>query len=169
MNKGGRPSRPAKLHKGNTYSKSDLTKMAKIEDDIKGDTDLVYQVPDHLDDLAQEYFSFIVSELEISDLLGNLDVPLIEQTSDCLSKMRQCDEIINQEGVLIVELDRYGNETRKEHPTVATKQRYLNQFQKLSTQLGMSPSSRAQLAAMVVDKKEEEGNPIVQLLSQREG
>lgn len=169
MNKGGRPSKPAKLREGNNYSKEELQRLEKIEKDIQGDRDLIYQTPQHLDNLAKEYFNFIVSELEISDLLGNLDVPLIEQTADCLSKMRQCDEILNKEGVLIVELDRYGNEKRVEHPTVKTKNTYLNQFQKLSTQLGMSPSSRASLAAMVVDKAEEENNPIVQLLRSREG
>ena len=59
----------------------------------------------------------------------------MEQTADSLSKMRDCDKIINEEGVIITDVDRYGNDVVKENPAVGTKQKYLNQFRALSTQL----------------------------------
>lgn len=159
-----RARKPASLKQGKSESKAQLEIRAEAEERLRGNTDLFKDVPEHLDELAQEYYHFIVTELEISDILSNLDIPLLEQTADCLSKMRQADEIINEEGIIIKQLDRYGNEIIKEHPAVGTKQKYLNQFRALSNQLGLSPASRAQLAGMKIEKKEEEEDPLLQIL-----
>jgi len=156
--------KPASLKQGKSESKAQLKERAEMEERLKGNIDLFKEVPEYLDELAKEYYLFLVNELEISDILSNLDIPLLEQTADCLSKMRQADDIINSEGIIIRQLDRYGSEIIKEHPAVATKQKYLNQFRAMSQQLGLSPSSRAQLAGMKIEKKEEEEDPLLQLL-----
>lgn len=159
-----RPRKPASLKQGKSETKAELEIRAEAEKRLMGNNNLVKEVPKHLDPLAQAYYSFLVQELEISDIITNLDVPLLEQTSDCLSKMRQADDIINAEGIIIDLTDRYGNVQTKEHPAVGTKLKYLSQFRALSTQLGLSPSSRAQLAGMQMDKKEEEGDLLLKAL-----
>jgi P27 family predicted phage terminase small subunit len=159
-----RPRKPATLKQGHSESKAQLEERAEAEKELTGNKDMLGEIPDHLDELAQEYYKFLVTELEISDILCNLDVPLLEQTADCLSKIRQADEIINKEGIIITQIDRYGNEQIKEHPAVNTKQKYLNQFRALSTQLGLSPASRAQLAGLKVEKKEQEEDPLLKIL-----
>ena len=158
------PRKPASLKQGKSESKAQLKIRAEQEEKLKGNTNLFKDVPDHLDELAQEYYQFMVTELEISDILSNLDIPLLEQTADCLSKMRQADSIINEQGIIIEQIDRAGNEIIKEHPAVGTKQKYLNQFRALSNQLGLSPASRASLAGMKLDKQEEDEDPLLQLL-----
>lgn len=162
---GGRPKKPASLKKGKSESKAQLKERASLEENLKGSNSSINNIPEYLDDLAQAYYKFLISELEIGDILSNLDIPLLEQTSDCLSKMRQCDEILNRDGLIINIIDRYGTQTIKEHPAVATKQKYLNQFRALSTQLGLSPSSRAQLADMKVGKQEEDEDQLLKVLS----
>ena len=159
-----RLKKPASLKQGKSESKAQLQERAEIEDRLKGNTDLFKDVPEHLDELAQQYYLFIVTELEISDVLSNLDIPLLEQTADCLSKIRQADKIINEDGIMINQEDRYGTVQIKEHPAVGTKQKYLNQFRAMSQQLGLSPSSRAQLAGMKIDQQEEEQDPLLKLL-----
>lgn len=159
-----RPRKPASLKKGKSETQEQLAIRAEAEKRLMGNANLIADVPEYLDPLAQAYYKFLVTELEISDILSNLDIPLLEQTADCLSKMRQCDDIINEEGIIIEQQDRYGNEQTKEHPAVATKQKYLNQFRALSGQLGLSPASRAQLAGMKVEKKEEEEDPLLRVL-----
>jgi P27 family predicted phage terminase small subunit len=159
-----RQRKPASLKQGKSESKAQLEIRAEAERRLMGNDDLLHDVPDYLDPLAQAYYLFLITELEISDILSNLDIPLLEQTADCLSKMRQADDIINEEGILVTQIDRYGTSVTKEHPAVATKQKYLNQFRAMSQQLGLSPSSRAQLAGMKVEQKEEEADPILQLL-----
>lgn len=159
-----RPRKPASLKQGHSESKAQLQERAEVEEQLTGNNDLINNVPEYLDELAQEYYKFLVNELEISNILCNLDIPLLEQTADCLSKMRQADEIINKEGIIIYQIDRYGNEQIKEHPAVNTKQKYLNQFRALSTQLGLSPASRAQLAGLKIEKKEQEEDPLLKIL-----
>lgn len=161
-----RPRKPASLKKGKSESQAQLKERAEVEEQLMGAVDLVDTVPEYLDKLAQWYYKFLISELEISNILSNLDIPLLEQTSDCLSKMRQCDEILNRDGLIINIIDRYGTNTIKEHPAVATKQKYLNQFRALSTQLGLSPSSRAQLAGMKVSEKETQDDELLKILNE---
>ena len=160
-----RPRKPASLNKSKKYTKAEKAEMAAMEEELKGDDDQVKDIPNHLDEMAKQYYAFIVTELEVSDLLSNLDIPLIEQTADCLSKMRQADEIINEEGIMIIEFDRNGNEVRKEHPMVGTKQKYLNQFRAVFTQLGMSPSSRASLALINLENNQKDQDPLLNLLN----
>lgn len=162
-----RARKPALLKQGNSESKEQLKERAKMEEALKGNVDQFKNVPDHLDDLAQQYYRFLVSELEISDILSNLDIPLLEQTADCLSKTRQADEILNSDGIIISVTDKYGNITLKEHPAVNVKQKYLNQFRAMSQQLGLSPASRAQLAGMKIDQKNDEEDPLLQLLQKK--
>ncbi|EEL89660.1 Phage terminase, P27 [Bacillus cereus AH1272] len=159
-----RPRKPARFKKGRSENKQELSARDKQEQRLMGNTDKLKTVPDYLDPLAKAYYKFLITELEISELLTNLDIPILEQTADSLSKLRQCDDILNTEGILITTYDRNGNEIMKEHPTVKTKMAYMNQFKSLSTQLGMSPSSRAQLAGMQIEKKQEESDPLLQLL-----
>ena len=160
-----RPRKPAALKKGKSETKEELKIRAEAEEKLIGDTDLLKDIPDYLDPLAQAYYKFLVHELEISEILSNLDIPLLEQTADSLSKMRDCDKIINEEGVIITDVDRYGNDVVKENPAVGTKQKYLNQFRALSTQLGLSPASRAQLAGMQIEQAKTEDDPLLKILN----
>lgn len=160
----GRPKKPASLQTGNNMSKAEKDRLAKAEQEIKGNDDMIYDVPNHLDDRAKKYYKFIIDQLNATNLLSNLDKPLVEQVADSLSKIRQCDEIINRDGVLIDEEDRSGKIAQREHPTIATKMKYLDRFRNLSTQLGMSPSSRAALAALNIEKIEEDEDMLINLL-----
>lgn len=159
-----RPKKPATLKQGKSESKEQLKERAMYEESLKGNTNLFKDIPQHLDELAKLYYLFLVTELEISDILSNLDIPLLEQTADCLSKMRKADEYINNEGIIISTVDRYGTDIQKEHPAIAIKQKYLNQFRALSQQLGLSPASRAQLASMKIEAKEESEDALLQIL-----
>lgn len=161
-----RPKKPAALKQGKSETKAQLKIREDAEMRLMGNADKLKTVPDYLDTLAQVYYEFLVNELEISGLLTNLDVKLVEQCADAMSKLRQCDDIINREGIIISTFDGRGNEVLKEHPAVKSKMSYLNAFKTLSSQLGMSPASRAQLAGMQVQKQEEDQDPLLQLLKQ---
>ncbi|AZU60100.1 phage terminase small subunit P27 family [Neobacillus mesonae] len=160
----GRPKKPASLKQGRSETKKQLKIREEQEQRLMGNTDMVKNVPEYLDPLAKAYYKYLITELEISGILTNLDIPVLEQTADALSKIRQCDDILNIEGILIEQIDRYGNAQTKEHPTVKTKMQYMNLFKALSGQLGLSPASRAQLAGMQIQAKEEEQDPLLQLL-----
>lgn len=161
----GRPRKPAQLQTGNSTSKEEKERLQRAEEQLQGGRELVHEIPEHLDDVAKAYYKFIVEELEISGLITNLDVPLVEQVADSLSKIKQCDEILNREGLIIEIPNSSGVDVPREHPAVSVKMKYLDKFRALSTQIGMSPSSRSQLAALNLEKIEEESDILLQILT----
>jgi P27 family predicted phage terminase small subunit len=159
-----RQKKPASLKAGKSETKEQLAVREEIEKQLLGGTDKIATVPSHLNDLAQVYYQFLVNELEIGGLLSNLDIPLLEQTADTLSKIRECDSALNQQGLVLSGVDRYGHDYAKENPYVKIKMGYLNQFRNLANQLGLSPSSRAALASKKIDKQAEEEDPLLKVL-----
>ena len=163
-----RKKKPVALYKGNDLNKEQLEQRLAEEERLKGTDEMLYDLPEYLDDMAKQYYVFIVKELEDSKILCNLDKPTIEQAADCLSKIRQCDDIVNVEGVRIEQRDRYGNLQIKEHPMIKTKHTYLARYQQLSNALGLDPSSRASLAAKAVESKIEAQDAVLQILRDSE-
>lgn len=159
-----RPRKPASLKKGKSETKTELKKRAEAEEQLMGSTDKLHKTPEHLSEMSRIYYRFLVEELEVSDILSNLDIPLLEQTADCLCRLRECDERINREGMIISYVNGVGEEILKTHPIVDVKHKYLSQFRALCTQLGLSPASRASLAGMKVEQKEKNADPLLQIL-----
>lgn len=159
-----RPRKPAAVKAGKSETKAHLEERKEIEKEIKGNSDKIYNIPEQLDDLGKEYYMFLIEELEASNILSNLDIPVLTQTADSLSKMEQADDIIKREGIIYSTYDRFDNEIPKEHPAVGIKQKYLNQFRALSTQLGLSPSARASLSEMKIQAKKEDEDPVLKIL-----
>lgn len=160
-----RPKKPVSQRTGNWGNEDMKSKYQEAEEKLKGKDDLIENPPEILSDIAKQYYIFLVSELKETGVLGNLDIPLIAQTADCLAKMDEADEILNKEGIMISIFDRNGNCIPKEHPIVKTKNTYLTQFRALATQLGMSPSARAQLVNLKLTKESEAEDPLLQILA----
>lgn len=148
-------------------NKEDLEKMIKREEQLRGDNNLIHDPPETLSEIGKGYYLFIVKQLDKNKVLSNLDIPMVEQAADCLDKMQIVDDILNEDGMFIQARDSKGNEFLKEHPAVKTKMQYLNQFRFLSGQLGMSPSSRAQMAQADVEAKVEEAKPLNELMKKK--
>ena len=159
-----RKKKPVTLLKNKAVNSTTRNELKAIEDKLKGNADDLVDVPYYLDDLAKQYYIFLLNELEIGDLLCNLDKPILEQTADCLSKIRKADDIINKEGIQISQFDRYGNEKSVENPMIKTKMTYLQRYQTLSNELGLSPSARASLASLKLEQKQEQADPLLQVL-----
>jgi len=160
-----RPRMIASQKKGKSETKEHLTARAEIEDEMRGEDSLLRQPPKWLDEYGVIYYNFMLDQLEQFNILGNLDIPVIAQTADCLSKMEQLDEYLKINPLIIETVDKLGNEIPKENPAIATKLKYLIQFRALATQLGLSPSSRAQLAEMKMQDTQIENDPVSAILN----
>lgn len=161
-----RQRKPAALKQGKSESKAQLQQRKQIEDMLNGDDDLVYSVPQNLDAKGQVFYQFIVEELRHANILTNIDIPLIEQTADCLSKMRDCDIMLEKNGLFYEELDRYGNSKLVENVAMKTKLNLMTKYSQFCNALGMSPSSRASLASKKIEAKEEQQDPLLKLLKE---
>lgn len=158
------PSKPGSLQTGNSKNKKQKMEQHEVEMSMKGNENLIDMVPKHLDPMAQQYYIFIVEELRASGILCNIDIPLLEQTADCLSKIRQCDDLINSLGLFYEEEDRYGHKRVVENVAVKTKLNLLTKYTQFCTQLALSPSSRAAIASKTIEAKEQSEDPLIQIL-----
>lgn len=162
----GRLRKPASLKKGKSESKEHLDKRAKLEEQMSGSDDLLYEIPEQLNELGGFYYKFIINELSYTGILGNLDIPIITQTADMLARVEELTEIINETGLLVVATDRNGSQYTKPNPAVKMRQDFLKQLSAFYTQLGMTPSARATLAEIKMGEKEEAQDPLMQALGQ---
>lgn len=157
---------PASLRTGKDKTKRELEEQAALERSLMGSSDLVYNVPEHLDELAKVYYSFIVEELKEADVLANIDIPIVEQTADCLSKLRACDKEIEANGLFVTEMDRYGHKKRVENVAVKTKLNLMTKYGQFANMLGLSPSARASLSAKKIEAKDNSNDPLLQLFKE---
>lgn len=61
-----RPRKPATVKAGKSETKEDLNERAEVEKEMAGNDDLVWIVPDDIDDYAQEYYQFLINEFSES-------------------------------------------------------------------------------------------------------
>lgn len=164
----GRPRQPASLKKGKSESKEHLEERAELEAQMAGEANKVYsEIPSTLDERGVEWYLFITQNLEnISNILGDLDIPLVTQTADALSRMEQANDSINKHGLMIETMDKNGNIIPKKNPAIDIYKMYNDIFVKMSAQLGMTPSARAQLAELKMSQSNQEKDPLLKALEE---
>ena len=159
-----RARKPASLKKGKSETKEQLQRREEIERQLMGNSDDVKSIPEYLSDEEKIYYTWLVNEIEISGILTNLDKPLIEQTANCLHVMRQCDDHIRTNGILVPKIDRFGNMAEKENPCIKVKLNYQTKYAALCNQLGLSPAARSALAGKQMEAKQTEEDPLLKVL-----
>lgn len=158
-----RPRKPANLKGGKSESKEELKNRDLIEQALKGNTDDVENAPEHLNNIEQLYYKWLIKEIKSSNIISNLDKPLLEQVANCLWVMFECDEHIREVGLLVKKLDRYGIEEEKENPSIKIKLNYQTKYLAFCGQLGLSPSSRASLAGSALSEEIKKEDKFLQL------
>ena len=136
-----------------------LTKAEKAireatENNLKGNGKLI--APDHLNEAQKSIFDFIVSELQESNVLGSLDVYVLEKAAVAIERSRYMEQQMNENPELLT------NAT-----FVNTKSKYDTVFLKMVQELALSPSSRAKIAIANV-KTVETKNPLLSILEDDE-
>lgn len=162
----GKARKPAGLKKGKSESKEQLKRREEIEKQLMGSDDNVRNIPEYLSAEEQIYYRWLTNEIEIAGIITNLDIPLLEQTANCLHIMRQCDDNIRDNGILVQKIDRFGNIEDKPNPAIKIKLDYQTKYATLCNQLGLSPASRATLAGRQAEVKAEEGDALLQILKE---
>ena len=137
----------------------------KAEQRYKGESDLVYECPEELTtELEQELYMFIVNTLRPVDILQNLDIFLIVQTVKCIVHMRNANDDIIKYGS-IIETD---DGRVYKNPAVGVYKDFYSMFVSNSIRLGLSPSDRAKIAVLDIKQKQQEADPLLQLLGARD-
>ncbi|WP_228636066.1 phage terminase small subunit P27 family [Clostridium perfringens] len=159
-----RARKPANLKKGKSESKEQLKKREELEKQLMGSDDNVHKIPEHLNNEEKVYYKWLIQEIEISGLITNLDIPLLEQTANTLWMIRVASDHIRNNGQLVPKIDKFGNIEEKENPSIKILQNCQTKYNNFCNQLGLSPAARASLAGKKAEAKEESENELLKIL-----
>lgn len=163
----GRNRKPSGLVNMETakISKAELEERKKIEQQLKGSNDRVYEVPEWLCNLGKKEYTKLVNDLKSSEILTNVDVPIIAIVADAYAKMHQLNEVLKKEGLFITKLSDRGAENIVEHPATKLYKQYNSIYKQYLAELGLSPSSRAKLGALNQQVDKEQKDELLQILN----
>ncbi len=147
-----RTALPVALQKAH-LTKEEIQKREEQEQKLKGNSELVYSLPTSLKSKPEkDLYLFLVTELKASSILNNLDITILEQTVDAIIKMRDANKLIKKHGLVLYKEDGTG----QKNPAVQVYKDYQAIFYQCSMSLGLSPSARAKLGAININKKEDD-------------
>ncbi|MFA1710510.1 P27 family phage terminase small subunit [Peribacillus frigoritolerans] len=103
------------------------------------------KAPEHFNDVAINYFDFVVEELKYIDKLASTDKPVIEALAFNLSTLEVCQKILIQEGLIMD-----GLHGKKEHPAVGISMKAQAKVLESFKVLGLDASMK-----LKIDKNED--------------
>lgn len=148
-------ARPAKsvatMSKNLTKEEKEI--RLKAEEKLKGGADKITP-PKHLNKEQKKIFRNIVKELEVSGILGNLDIYILSTCSIALDRIQTIETMINDTPTLISDKDlRMSND------------KYTKDFFRCCNELSLSPQSRAKIGNIALQNQQEKQDPLLKLLS----
>lgn len=142
-----RPTKAATTTVGH-FTSEELKKRIDGEAKLKGESDRL-KPPAYLTPAQKKIFRYILTNLKSSEILGNLDIYVLTECSICIDRMQTIEKKINESDLLDPAL-------------VAVKEKYTKAFFRYCNELSLSPQSRAKLANINTQAKEE--NPLIKVL-----
>jgi len=149
-----KPTKPTELL-GRGYSKEEIETRKYNEEKLKGESDKVHIAPKWLCKDAKKEYKRLVKELENTNILTNVDIGVVAIVADAYIKMNQANEILKKEGMLINHTNKAGAENLVKHPALEIYSKYNDIYKKYLVEIGLSPSSRAKLSMINIEKQEE--------------
>lgn len=132
-------------------TKAEIKARKEAEDQIKGNDDLVYVPPKNFNKEEKEVYKFLISELYVSNILSNLDIVILEQTVECIIKMKQIKKETST-------LDLF-----EQKDFTSMYREFFSMYLKCCNELGLSPASRAKMANAKVQAKVKLNDPLLNI------
>lgn len=142
-----RPTKAAATTVGH-FTSGELKKRIDSEAKLKGESDKL-KPPSYLTVSQKKIFRYIMNNLKSSGILGNLDVYVLTECSICIDRMQTIEKKINESDIF-------------DSMLVSIKEKYTKAFFRYCNELSLSPQSRAKLANINTQSKEE--NPLIKAL-----
>lgn len=147
-----RPCKSAKVLTECSQTKEEITDRINNEELIRGKGDNI--VPSQELNENQLYiFDFIISELNASGILSNLDRFLLTKCAISIDRLQRIESMINKNPSLM-----FNKEIK------STKDSYDKDFYRCCNELCLSPQSRAKIANINLSKQSAEEDPVVRAL-----
>lgn len=133
-------------------SKEEINKRTANEKKLRGYNDKIKPAK-YLTTKQKKIFKFIVEELKASELLGNVDIFILEKAAISVDRLQEIEELINNDSK-----EMYNKELIK------ARSEYTKDFFRCCNELSLSPQSRAKIANNTKTESQREENPILKLV-----
>lgn len=148
-----RPAKSVKVKSGAIASDDEALRNS-VEEKLRGSpADLA--PPEHLSDDQKEIFRFIVNELRESEILGSLDIYVLESTAVAISRVRQINAMINDDGRLLMEAS-----------LQSTRAKYQADMWRGCSELCLSPQARAKIGSLVAQSVKQKEDPLLKAVNE---
>ncbi|MCH3943052.1 MAG: P27 family phage terminase small subunit [Atopobiaceae bacterium] len=150
-----RPAKSVATKTGSiTRREHDIRKS--LEDKVRGKSDAI-EPRSTLNPRQTEPFYFIRDQLRSANVLGNLDVFVLEQTAICIDRLSSIETMIDLDPSMI-----------SNSKLMASRARYASDFFRCCNELCLSPQARAKLSIAGAERAKRDDDPLVEALSGRD-
>jgi phage terminase small subunit len=157
VNQMSRPSKSAKIVHPCSQTKEELRNRIETEDKIRGNSNKL-EPSSRLNANQKKIFKYIVSELEASKILGNLDTFFLEMGAIAIDRLQCIEREINRDFSMI-----YSKEL------MSAKSKYSTDFLKFCQEACLSPQARAKMGILATHKQMEDSDPLLKVLKGKSG
>lgn len=125
------------------------------ENKLKGKADKL-KPPTYLNSRQKKIFKYIVSELESSGILGNLDIYILTTASIAIDRLQEIETMINEDIT-----NAFSNNV------IGAKKKYTDDLYRCCNELSLSPQARAKLGNINIEAQQKKSDPLLQVLAGR--
>ena len=147
-----RPTKSAKLLTPCSQTKAEIAARVEIEDQLRGAARKL-KPSKYLTTRQKRIFNHIVGAMSDAEVLGNLDVYLLEQASICIDRLQEIEATINNRTEAIFDRD-----------VIYARNAYAKDFQRYCNELSLSPQSRAKIANLTMRANQKKEDPLLAIL-----
>lgn len=133
-------------------TKEEIEARMEQENRLRGMADKV-KAPSYLNKRQKKFFKYIVSELETSGIVGNLDVFILSTCSIAIDRLQEIETLINED------INKLADKT-----LMASKEKYTRDLFRCCNELSLSPQSRAKLGNLNVQAKADAEDPVLKAI-----
>lgn len=146
-----RPCKSANVISKN-LTKAEMNIRSENEKKLKGNSDRIVP-PDYLNDNQEKLFYYIKSELEASEILGNLDVYILTKCVIAIDRLQYIEKIINKSPNAVLNSQ-----------LMSSKDKYDKDFYRCCSELSLSPQARAKISNINKDMQKKKEDPVIKAL-----
>jgi len=136
-------------------TKEERQARQETEQRLKGKADKL-KPPAHLNANQKKLFKYIIKELEQADILGNLDIYILETCVIAIDRKREIDQLINDDINMAFDPQ-----------VIGAKKKYTDEFFRCCNELSLSPGARAKLGNINLEAQKNNSDPLLKVLQGR--
>lgn len=148
-----------------SYTKEAMKERLESENKVKGKSDKLV-APDilKLDDVALEKFEELVRELKEVDIITNVDVDLLAVYALAWSRYVKATKMLMLQSMVEEQENKAGVIIKTQNPYIKIQQTSSQELIKLASLFGLSPADRTRIAHLNPSDKNEQSDPLLELL-----